>query len=150
MDFGFVGRIDRVRTALIEHLWAGGFTPVMSTLGVDAPGERTSQVYNINADTVSSAAAQYLRADHLFLMTNVPGVMRDKDDPATRIPRLTAAEARAAIAEGVIVGGMIPKVEEALGRLANGVGAVHILSPEAGALSAEVEAPGSAGTVLLA
>ncbi|HEY8376008.1 MAG TPA: hypothetical protein VIK91_05940, partial [Nannocystis sp.] len=107
-------------------------------------------VYNINADTVASAIAGALRVDHLFLMTGVPGVLRDKDDPTTRIARLTAAEAKAAIDGGVIVGGMIPKVEEALANLALGIGAVHILGPGAGALQAAAAQPGSVGTVLVA
>lgn len=151
IDFGLVGDVVEIRTALVEHLWAGGYTPVINTLGVDAAREGdTSPVYNINADTVSSAIAGALKVDHLFLMTGVPGVLRDKDDPTTRIPRLTADEARQAIASGVIVGGMIPKVEEALANLALGIGAVHVLGASAGALQAEAAGPGSVGTVLVA
>lgn len=151
VDFGLVGDVVEIRTALIEHLWAGGFTPVINTLGVDAARQGDScPVYNINADTVSSAIAGALRVDHLFLMTGVPGVLRDKDDPTTRIARLTDAEARQAIDRGVIVGGMIPKVEEALDNLARGIGAVHVLGATAGALQAEADAPGSVGTVLVA
>jgi len=77
----------------------------------------------------------------------VGGVRRDKDDPATRIPRLTVAEAQAAIAAGVVQGGMIPKLEEAFGPLAAGVGAVHIVAP--GEIAAALAAPGSAGTLLV-
>ena len=151
VDFGFVGEIVDVRPGLIEHLWDGGFTPVLNTLGLDceaAYGEPL-QVYNINADTVASTLAAALGADHLFLMTGVPGVLRDKDDPATRIPRLTEGEARQAIEDGVIVGGMIPKVEEALRQLSAGVGAIHILGAEAGALEQAARDPGARGTVLL-
>lgn len=146
IDFGLVGDVVAIRSGLIEHLWRGGFTPVVNTLGIDPD---SGAVFNINADTVASAIAAALRVDHLFLMTGVPGVLRDKDDPATRIPRLTGAEARAAIARGVIVGGMIPKVEEALANIALGIGAVHILGARAGALQAEAEDPGSCGTVLV-
>jgi len=146
IDFGLVGDVVEIRTGLITHLWAGGYTPVVNTLGIDpAKGE----IYNINADTVASAIAAALKVDHLFLMTGVPGVLGNKDDPATRIPRLTAAEARAAIASGVIVGGMIPKVEEALANIELGIGAVHILGATAGALQAEAQHPGSRGTVLV-
>lgn len=146
VDFGLVGDIVEVRPELLLHLWAGGYTPVVNTLGIDpARGE----VFNINADTVASAIAATLRVDHLFLMTGVPGVLRDKDDPSTRIPRLTGEEARAAVASGVIVGGMIPKVEEALANIALGIGAVHILGARPGALQAEAEHPGSCGTVLV-
>lgn len=151
IDFGFVGDVTSIDTSLIEHLWDGGYTPVLNTLGISGePNEAgVCEVYNINADTVSSAVAASLRVDHLFLMTGVPGVLRDKDDASTRIPRLTEHEARRAIAEGVIVGGMIPKVEEALANLAAGIGAVHVLGAEPGALAGEATTPGSAGTVLL-
>jgi acetylglutamate kinase len=151
IDFGFVGDIQRIETGPIETLWAGGYTPVLNTLGLDPePGDDgVRPVYNINADTVSSAIAAALGADHLFLMTGVPGVLRDKDDPATRIPRLTETDARAAIEDGVVVDGMIPKIEEALKNLAKGVGAIHILGAEAGSLAAEAAEAGSAGTALL-
>jgi acetylglutamate kinase len=75
-------------------------------------------------------------------------VRRDKDDPATRIPRLTVAEARAAIADGRVQGGMIPKLEEAFGPLAAGVGAVHIVAPSE--IAASLIEPGSVGTLLTA
>jgi acetylglutamate kinase len=149
VDFGYVGDIDRIDTRLIEHLWVGGYTPVLNTLGIEGGGERR-QVFNINADTVASAVAGALEVDHLFLMTSVPGVLRDKDDPRTRIPRLSVSEARRAIADGVIVGGMIPKVEEALDNLAHGIGAVHVVAPDVDALRQEALAPGSRGTVLVA
>jgi len=155
VDFGWVGEIIEIRTHLIHHLWEGGFTPVLSTLGVgDQDGEVRSPVYNINADTVASAVAEALDADHLFLMTAVGGVLRDREDRATRIPRLDAAAAHQAIADGVINGGMIPKVEEALTKLraepgGPGVGAVHILGADGQTLRAEAALPGSRGTVLV-
>jgi acetylglutamate kinase len=155
IDFGLVGNVSSIRVALIEHLWAGGFTPVLNTMGISDPAAESQPgpsrpVYNINADTVASAVAATLSVDHLFLMTGVPGVLADKNDPKTRIPSLTAAAARDAIESGVIVGGMIPKVEEALDNLSRGIGAVHILGAEAGALRGESRAPGSRGTVLRA
>lgn len=152
VDFGFVGDITRIEPALIRHLWDGGYTPVMNTLGIDPMSTDPSgacPVFNINADTVSSAIAAELQADHLFLMTGVPGVLADKDDPSTRLPRLTESEARRAIADGVIVGGMIPKIEEALKNLSLGVGAVHILGAQAGALASEASDAGSSGTALV-
>lgn len=148
VDFGWVGEIDEIRMDLIAHLWEGGFTPVLNTLAVESSGP-SRKVFNINADTVASALAAALKVDHLFLMTGVPGVLGDKDDPSTRIPKLNAADAQKAIAEGVIVGGMIPKVENALARLQDGVGAVHILGAKGGDLQKEADAPGSCGTVLL-
>lgn len=151
VDYGLVGAIEEVRAELLSHLWAGGFTPVLSSLSlaVDTEDPHTRGVYNINADTVASKVAAVLGVDHLFLMTGVPGVLGDKDDPATRIPRLTPAAAQTAIRDEIIVGGMIPKVEEAFSRLAEGIGAVHILGAGGGDLTAEARAPGSAGTVLV-
>jgi acetylglutamate kinase len=91
-----------------------------------------------------------LRAAKLLLVSNVPGVLLDKDDPSTRVPTLTATQARAQMDAGVIQGGMIPKVEESLAMLQAGVEAVHIvgLEPE-DALLREAETPGSCGTALL-
>lgn len=151
VDFGLVGDVVAIRTGLLNHLLEGGFTPVVNTLGVEASAgpDQPCSVYNINADVVSTAIAAALQAQHLFLMTGVPGVLRDKDQPDSRIPRLTATEARAAIADGVVVGGMIPKIEEALDRMSEGIGSVHILGAAPGALSAEAHVPGSHGTVLV-
>ena len=98
---------------------------------------------------MASAVAAALRVDHLFLVTAVGGVLRDKDDASTRIPVLHATEARAAIADGTIVGGMIPKIEEALDNLARGIGAVHIIGPGSGRLEQAAREPGRQGTALL-
>jgi acetylglutamate kinase len=144
VDYGHVGDVTGIDHATLVGLWALGLTPVVNPIGVDASGER----YNINADTVASAIATALAVDHLFAITSVPGVLRDRHDPSSRIPRLSVAEARAAIAQGVIAGGMIPKVEEALAALGQ-VRAVHILAAESGALRAEALDPGSRGTVLV-
>ncbi len=151
VDFGLVGDVAEIRTGLVEHLWAGGYVPVLSTLGIDdgPAGAPAWQVYNINADTVASAVAAALRVDHLFLVTGIGGVLRDKDDPTTRIPVLRASEARQAIADGTVVGGMIPKLEEALEILHRGIGAVHILGPGAGVLEQAAREPGRRGTALL-
>ncbi len=151
VDFGFVGEITAIRPGLIEHLLAGGYTPVVNTLGITENGEGDHgicQVFNINADTVSSALAATLRADHLFLMTGVPGVLSNRDDPSSRIPHLTESAARQAIVDGLIVGGMIPKIEEALKHLNAGIGAIHILGNRPGALLHEARAPGASGTAL--
>ncbi|MBK6916124.1 MAG: acetylglutamate kinase [Deltaproteobacteria bacterium] len=149
VDFGLVGDIDTIRTELLEQLWRGGFVPVVNSLGVAAQAEpgQPCAVFNINADTVAAAVAAALRADHLLLITDVPGVLRDREDPSSVIPTLTRSAARQAIADGIIAGGMIPKVEEALDNLAQGIGAVHILG--AGALHDAVRSPGARGTVLV-
>jgi acetylglutamate kinase len=147
IDYGLVGDVTGIDRELIEGLWSLNLTPVVNPIGVGGLGGQPS-LFNINADTVASAIAAELAADHLFAITAVPGVLRDREDPSTRIPRLVAAEARAAIATGQIAGGMIPKVEEALAALER-TKAVHILAAEPGSLRAEAYEPGSRGTVLL-
>lgn len=142
VDWGFVGEVSQVDTELLEGLWALGRVPVLAPLGADVDG----QAYNINADTVASSLAAAVRADHLFLMTAAGGVLADLDEPESRIPTLTPGEARAAIAGGVIAGGMIPKVADALDPLERGVGVVHILG--ANSLRAAADAPGSVGTAI--
>lgn len=158
VDYGLVGDVTAIDRQAIEACWSAGLTPVLNPLGLEpASGERL----NINADTVAAAVAVALAADHLFLLTDVPGVLARRDDPQSRIPRLHAEEALAAIADGTIVGGMIPKVEEALGALGGKlafegrafegrpVGAVHVLAAASGVLRAEAREPGSRGTVLV-
>ena len=152
VDFGLVGEITEVRAHAVTHLWQGGFTPVVNSLGVapeSVAKEAACEVFNINADTVASTLAAHLEVDHLFLMTGVPGVLRDKDDASTRIERLTPREASEAIAAGVIVDGMIPKVQEAFLRLEQGISAVHILGAGPGELAGEARSPGSRGTALV-
>lgn len=143
VDFGLVGDIEGFDGALLDALHAAGHLPVLACLGAGAGGE----VLNINADVVASQLAAALGAAALVACTAVGGVRRDKDDPSTRLPRLTVAEARAAIAGGVVQGGMIPKLEEAFAPLAAGVGAVHVVAP--GEIAASLAAPGSVGTLLV-
>ena len=144
VDYGLVGDVTQVDRPALEACWAAGRTPILNPIGVGADGA----LFNINADTVAAAVAVALAAQHMFAITAVPGVLADRNDPGTRIPALTPASAREAIAAGTIVGGMIPKVEEALAALEGGVEAVHVLAPEAGALAAEARMGGSRGTVL--
>ncbi|MDC0710526.1 acetylglutamate kinase [Stigmatella sp. ncwal1] len=146
IDLGLVGDVTDVNTALFERLSEAGLVPVLGSLSGDAQG----QVFNINADTVATRVAAKLRAAKLFLVSNVPGVLADKNDPSTRIPTLTPAEAQEKIASGVIQGGMIPKVEESLSMLEEGIEAIHIvgISP-AHALLGEAQGAGSFGTAFL-
>jgi acetylglutamate kinase len=147
VDYGLVGDVSRLELGVIEACWSVGMTPILNPIGIcEHPDAAASPLLNINGDTVASAIAVALRVDHLFALTSVSGVLRDRDDPSSRIPSLSAAEARAAIGAGSISGGMIPKVEEALAALA-GARAVHILAPEPGALLEAAERPGSRGTV---
>lgn len=153
VDYGFVGQVERVDPTLLQHLWSGGFVPVLNPIGGEPGGQGPPcEVFNINADTIAVEVAAALAVDHLFLMTGVPGVLRDRHDPDSRIPRLDVSGARRAIAEGVIAGGMIPKVQDVLPHLErsdSGIGAVHILGAGAGVLEAEARGPGSRGTVLV-
>jgi acetylglutamate kinase len=143
VDFGWVGDVDGFDLRLLATLAAGGYLPVVACIGASERGE----VLNINADVVASQLAAALGVDALVAVTGVGGVRRDAADPATRIARLTVAQARAAITDGTVRGGMIPKLEEAFAPLAAGVGAVHIVGP--GEISQSLAAPGSVGTLLL-
>jgi acetylglutamate kinase len=143
IDFGLVGDIDGFDVETLDALDGRDALPVIACLGADTSGT----VLNINADVVASQLAGAVRAGALVACTAVGGVRRDKDDPATRLPRLTVAEAKAAIADGTVQGGMIPKVEEAFAPLAAGVGAVHIVAPSE--IAASLLAPGSVGTLLV-
>ena len=146
IDLGLVGDVTGVNTALFEKLSDAGLVPVLGSLSGDAQGN----VFNINADTVATRVAAKLKAAKLFLVSNVPGVLANKDEPSTRLPTLTSAEAKEKIASGVIQGGMIPKVEESLAMLEEGIEAIHIvgISP-ANALLGEAEKAGSFGTAFL-
>ena len=146
VDLGLVGDVAGVDVALFERIAAAGIVPVLGSLAGDGQGN----VFNINADTVATRVAARLKAAKLFLVSNVPGVLANKDDPSTRLPTLTPSEARAKIASGVIQGGMIPKVEESLEMLEEGIEAIHIvgISPNDAVLR-EAEKPGSQGTAFL-
>ncbi len=120
---GFVGDVASVNPAMIERLLAEGLIPVLSTIGSDESG----QAYNINADTVASAVAVALRAEKVLYLTDVPGILRDLDDPASLIRRTSVAELRSLVEDGVLTGGMIPKVQACLRAVESGVGSAHVL-----------------------
>jgi len=120
---GMVGQVREVNTELIETLTEKGYIPVISPVGIGDRGES----YNINADHVAGAVASALKADKLVLLTDVPGILADKSDPASRISRLRVSEVDAYIDCGIIQGGMIPKVECCVEALRGGVGRTHII-----------------------
>ncbi len=122
-DIGFVGEIEKVDIRLVHTLLDSGYVPVISPVGVDA----YSQTYNINADYAASAIAGALSAQKLVFLTDVEGILRDKDDPSTIIRRMSRQEAVSLIEDGTIKGGMIPKVECCLDALEKGVKTVHVL-----------------------
>ncbi|MGN6105031.1 MAG: acetylglutamate kinase [Kofleriaceae bacterium] len=147
VDLGLVGDVTGFNLALLETLWSAGHLPVLACIGADAAGG----TYNINADLVGNQLAAALSAERLFLVTSTPGVLRDVHDPSSRLTRLTCAEARDAIATGVVTGGMIAKLEEAMAVVDQGVGAIHILGKLGpGDLVRAVREPGSVGTTLVA
>ena len=145
IDLGLVGDVTGVNAALLALLLGAGYLPVLACLGAGADG----QVYNINADVVANRVAVELRARGIALISDVPGVLRDLHDPSSRIPRITIAEGRALIAEGVVTKGMIPKLEESFAAIAAGAARVHIVGRlSTGDLVREISDPGSVGTVL--
>lgn len=146
VDFGHVGDVTEVNEALLDLLLDAGHTPVLACIGADAEGKP----HNINADVVANGLAIALSAERLLLVTSTPGVLRDVRDPESRIGQLSIAEGRRAIAEGIVQGGMIPKLEESFEALTRGVGQIHILGRIGpGDLERALEAPGSVGTALL-
>jgi acetylglutamate kinase len=107
----------------IDNLTYTEQIPIIPSMCIDENGQK----YNVNADTAAMAVAEALGAEKLIFISDVNGVRRDKNDAASVIHSLTAAEARQLIEEGVIAGGMIPKVEACLSTLNRGVGKVHII-----------------------
>ncbi len=123
VDYGFVGEIDQVDTTLINSLLDNDFIPVIAPLGTDANG----QTYNINADYAASAIAGALNAEKLLFLTDVEGVLTDIKDKNSVISRIKVNEVDAYISDGIISGGMIPKVECCVEGIHAGVKNVHIL-----------------------
>lgn len=114
---GYVGEITHINTAPITDLLDKGYIPVISTVGCD----RENHVYNINADTAAARIAGALKSENLILMTDITGVLRDKDDPSTLIPRIFVSEVPQLMSEGIIQGGMIPKMECCVDAIRRGV-----------------------------
>ena len=120
---GYVGSITQVDATPLLDLLEKGYIPVVSTLGCDEEGN----TYNINGDTAAAYLAGALGAERLIMMTDIAGVLRDKNDPATLIPRLTIDEAVALFDQQIIAGGMIPKVECCIDAIHRGVGSAIIM-----------------------
>ena len=120
---GYVGEITNINIQPVTDLLEKGYIPVISTLGCDREGN----AYNINGDTAAARVAGALTAERLIMLSDIPGLLRDKDDPATLIPELSVAEAGQLRREGVISGGMIPKVDCCVTALHAGVKNVVIM-----------------------
>ncbi|MDQ5826054.1 MAG: acetylglutamate kinase [Chloroflexota bacterium] len=123
VDYGHVGDLASVDVAVLDLLLGAGYVPVVASLAADAQGN----IYNINADTVATILAKALDAEGLYLVTNVPGILRDPSDRSSLIPVCTASEARTLIDGGIVSGGMLPKVQNCLSALRGGVKQVRIL-----------------------
>ena len=120
---GYVGEITNINIQPVTDLLEKGYIPVISTLGCDREGN----AYNINGDTAAARVAGALTAERLIMLSDIPGLLRDKDDPATLIPELSVAEAGQLRREGVISGGMIPKMECCVEAIRRGVKKVIIM-----------------------
>ncbi|MBZ8181967.1 acetylglutamate kinase [Oscillatoria salina] len=120
---GFVGEVSSVDIDLVKSLVSNGYVPVISSVAADEKG----QAHNINADTVAGEIAAALEAEKLILLTDTAGILRDYKDPSTLIPKVDIQQARNLISEGVVAGGMIPKVNCCVRSLAQGVKAAHII-----------------------
>jgi acetylglutamate kinase len=123
IDLGHVGNVTRVEGDLITTFARGGVVPVIPSLALDADGGWL----NINADTAAAAVASHLRAEKLVFLTDTPGILRDRSDPASLIPSVDAAGCRELINSRIIDSGMIPKVEACLDALRAGVGKTHMI-----------------------
>ena len=123
VDFGFVGDATHIETDPILDLLDRNTIPVIPSMCMS----KTGQKLNVNADTVATVVARTFLAEKLIFLSDVNGVRRDKDDPSTLIPTLTAKMAREMFASGAIVAGMIPKVQACLDTIHHGVQKVHIV-----------------------
>ena len=120
---GFVGNITKVNVEPIKNLIDNDYIPVISTVACDDKGN----VYNVNADTAAAYIAGALNAERLISMTDIAGILKDKDDPTSLIPCIDVAEAKELFNDGTISGGMIPKVECCLEAISKGVKKVVIM-----------------------
>ena len=122
-DLGYVGEISEVNVEPIHDLLDKGYIPVISTIGCDKEGN----VYNINADTAAARIAGELNAESLISMTDIEGILRDKNDPSTLISKVFVSDAPQLVKDGVISGGMIPKVDCCIEAIRRGVKKVFII-----------------------
>ena len=122
-ELGFVGEITKINIDPVNDLLEKGYIPVISTIGCDSEGN----IYNINADTAAARIASALGAESLILMTDIVGLLRDKDDESTLISSVCVSEAPLLMREGIISGGMIPKIECCVEAIRQGVNKVFII-----------------------
>ncbi len=145
-DIGFVGKVSKVNTAILETLDREQFIPIIAPLGMGKDGK----TYNVNADEAAGAIAGALKAEKLVFLTDVPGLCKKKEDPKTLISTLKAREVPKLVKSGVIAGGMVPKIEACLRALKAGVRKTHIINgtlPHA--LLLEIFTPQGVGTEII-
>lgn len=122
-ELGYVGEITEVNTQPILDVLENGYIPVISTIGCDDEGH----TYNINADTAAARIAANLKAESLISMTDISGILKDQNDPSTLIPKIYVNDTKQLMRDGIITGGMIPKVECCAEAIRNGVNKVFII-----------------------
>jgi len=120
---GYVGEITDINIDIVQDVLEKGYIPVISTVGCDKEGN----VYNINADTAAARIAGTLGAESLIMMTDIRGVLRDKDDPESLIKKIYVSDARHLMNQGIISGGMIPKVDCCIEAIRRGVKKVFVI-----------------------
>ena len=145
-DIGFVGEVMSIDPDMLATLVENGYIPIVSSVASD----ETGQAYNINADTVAGELAAALGAEKLILLTDTAGILEDYHDASTLIEQLDIAQARNLIDQGIVSGGMIPKVNCCVRSLAQGVRAAHIIDGRVPhALLLEIFTNSGVGTMIL-
>lgn len=122
-DIGFVGEVKEVNAQILYDLLEKDFLPIVCPIGLDDE----FQTYNINADDAACAIARAMKTEKLAFLTDIEGVYKDPDDPSSLISELSVEEAKKLMAEGYIGGGMLPKLQNCIDAIENGVSRVHIL-----------------------
>ena len=123
IDLGLVGEVDSVNTKLLDMFLENDYIPVISPIGIAKDGASL----NLNADTAAGEVASSVGAEKLIILTDVPGVLRDPNDPESLIQKIRISEVPKLIEEGIISGGMIPKIETCVKAIENGVKSCHII-----------------------
>ena len=145
-DIGFVGKVKKVNTAVLEGLDREKFIPVIAPLGLGEEGKS----FNVNADEAAGAIAAALKAEKLIFLTDVPGICKKKDDPKSLISTLKVRQVPGLVKKGIISGGMIPKIDACLQAVKAGVHKTHIIDgtlPHA--LLLEIFTPQGVGTEIV-
>lgn len=123
IDLGHVGQVCEIEKDVLVRITSSGTIPVIPCIGLDRNGHR----FNVNADTAAAAVARELNVEKLIFLSDIPGILTDVADPESRLSHVDARQVRQLISDGIIAGGMVPKVEAALDALDAGVRKVHIV-----------------------